>query len=60
MKLNPDKEVVEAIRKRLVIIHEAYGQPYCPCVPQDQWNKDTVCMCKAAREDQECHCGLYV
>ena len=41
MKLNPNEKVVEAIRKRLIITNG-----YCPCIPQDQWNEDTICLCK--------------
>lgn len=32
---------------------------YCPCLIEQ--NKDTKCMCKKFREQEEgiCHCGLY-
>lgn len=54
--LNPDKSIVEDIRKRL---NENDG--YCPC--RLVKNKDTKCMCKEFVEQTtsgECHCGLYI
>ena len=55
IELNPNKEIVNDIRKRL---KENNG--YCPC--QLEKNEDTKCMCKLFREQKsgECHCGLYV
>lgn len=55
IKLNPDKEIVEEIRKAL---RENDG--YCPCRPEK--TRDTVCMCKEFREQESglCHCGLYL
>ena len=55
MILNPNKKIVNAIKKRLEITG---GQ--CPCVPQDQWNEDTICECKDMREKNICHCKLYI
>ena len=54
--VNPDREFVEEMRKRLV---ETEG--YCPCAFEK--NDNTKCMCKEFREqDTEgyCHCGLYL
>lgn len=55
IKVNPDKKLVEEIRKKLV---ENAG--YCPC--KIEKNPDTKCMCKDFREQKkgECHCGLYI
>lgn len=53
--LNSDKELVKAIRNRLKIT-----QGQCPCVPEEEWNEDTMCPCKKLREHEECCCGLYV
>jgi len=53
--LNPDKTIVEGIRKRLVITKQQ-----CPCIAEDEWTNDTICPCKVFRETKECHCGLYV
>lgn len=55
VELNPDKDIVDAIRKRLVVTD---GQ--CPCVPQTQWNQDTMCPCKQLKVDKHCCCGLYI
>lgn len=54
--LNPDKSIVEDIRKRL-----KENDGYCPC--RLVKNKDTKCMCKEFVEQTtsgECHCGLYI
>ena len=57
--VNPDKEIVEDIRKRL-----KDNNGYCPCALMQ--NEDTKCMCKDFREKirdnklGECHCGLYI
>jgi ferredoxin-thioredoxin reductase catalytic subunit len=50
---NPDKEVVEMIRKGL---KQTGG--YCPC--ELEKTQDNVCPCKTYRETDECRCGLYV
>ncbi len=52
--LNENEKIVEAIRKRLIITGG-----YCPCVPQEKWNEDTLCACKAYREEGYCCCKLY-
>ena len=55
MKLNPNKEIVKAIKKRL---KQTGG--YCPCVPKNKWNDDTICPCKMKRDHDICHCKLYI
>lgn len=55
IKKNPDKEFERELRRQ---IKDNGG--YCPCSVFK--NKDTKCMCKEFREQQEpgyCHCGLY-
>lgn len=58
IKLNPDDNVVEEVRKAL---KENGG--YCPCAILK--NDDTKCMCKDFRDQiaygipGQCHCGLY-
>lgn len=59
VRMNPDKEHVEEVRKAL-----KENEGYCPCaVTKDA---DTKCICKEFREQMEqgisgkCHCGLYV
>ena len=58
IKLNPNDEQVEAVRKAL---QENGG--YCPCAVFK--NEDTKCMCKNFREQikqgipGKCNCGLY-
>ena len=53
MQVNPDAQVAEAIRKRVI---KCNG--YCPWVPER--NDDTVCPCKKMREEGHCCCTLYV
>ncbi len=55
IELNPDKKLVELVRKNLKI-----NDGYCPCAIVK--NDDTKCMCKHFREQKEgiCHCGLYI
>lgn len=51
--LNPDKEHVATIREAL-----KNSDGYCPCsIIRDE---DTKCMCKEARENNICHCELFV
>lgn len=53
--VNPDKELVDIIRKKL-----KENEGYCPC--RLQKTKDTKCICKEFLEQEsgECHCGLYI
>ena len=51
--LNPDKEVVDSIRREL---KENGG--YCPCALIK--SKDTKCPCLNKRKYNECECGLYI
>lgn len=55
IKVNEDKEVVEAIKEGL-----KKNGGYCPC--RIERTPETKCMCKEFREqtEGECHCGLYV
>lgn len=59
VKLNPNKEVVDAIKQGL---KETGG--YCPC--RTERTDDTKCMCKEFKEQIKdpnfegyCHCMLY-
>jgi ferredoxin-thioredoxin reductase catalytic subunit len=53
LKLNPDKDIVKAVKERLKITGG-----YCPCIPEQ--TTDTKCICKDARENGICHCSLFV
>lgn len=58
IKLNPDKEFVQEIRKQLKA-----NSGYCPCSLVK--SEDTKCRCKEFRQQIErgeagyCHCGLW-
>lgn len=58
VRLNPDTETVNDIRKRL-----KDNNGYCPCNLVK--NPDTKCRCKEFRDQIErgekgfCHCGLW-
>lgn len=53
MILNPDKE-----KRNKVLLELRQTKGYCPCMIEQ--NEDTKCMCKCAREEDTCICGLYV
>ena len=55
IKLNPDKTIVENIRRKL-----KENDGYCPC--RLKKTPETKCMCKEFIEQDagECHCGLYI
>lgn len=55
IRLNPDKETVKDIRKR---IKDNNG--YCPCALVK--TADTKCMCKEFLEQDNgmCRCGLFI
>lgn len=54
-KLNPNSKVVNAILKQ---IDANDGE--CPCVNPGKTREDRMCPCKEYRENDICHCGLYV
>ena len=53
IKLNPDKDVVASIKKKI-----KDNDGYCPCILER--SEDTKCPCKDFKDTKECHCGLYV
>ena len=53
MKLNPDKEFVKEVGKRIKA-----NEGHCPCVIVK--TPDTICPCKEKRENNHCCCGLYL
>jgi thioredoxin len=66
-QLNPNREVVERIIKRLLENEKKYGARYCPCRritgnPED--DKSKICPCAYHRMEIEknghCLCGLFV
>lgn len=54
-KLNPNEKVVNAIIKR---INKCDGE--CPCDNPGKTREDRLCPCKEYRENNICHCNLYV
>lgn len=54
-QLNPNQKVVNAILKRC----EA-NDGECPCHNPGETREDRLCPCKSYREDDECHCMLYI
>ena len=53
--LNPDKKIVNNIRKALI-----RTKGYCPCIPSYLWNNDAICPCKDYKETKKCKCKLYI
>lgn len=54
-KLNPNPKIVEGIKKA---VERNNGE--CPCHNPYAGTKDAICPCKAYREEDNCHCSLYV
>lgn len=54
-KLNPNEKVVNAIIKR---INKCDGE--CPCDNPGKTREDRICPCKEYRENNICHCNLYI
>ena len=66
-RLNPDKEIAEALIKGLVTIEKAKGEKYCPCRPvtgNKEDDKKIICPCiyheDEIKRDGHCHCRLFV
>ena len=54
-RLNPNEKVVASITKRIAIC-----QGECPCSNPGKTVEDRTCPCKEYRENDVCHCQLYV
>lgn len=54
-ELNPDDKIVNAILKRLEVTGGV-----CPCDNLGKLLSDRFCPCKNYRENDICHCTLYV
>lgn len=54
-RLNHNEKVVAAITKRIAIC-----QGECPCSNPGKTVEDRTCPCKEYRENDVCHCQLYV
>lgn len=54
-KLNPNDKVVNSILKRVEANNEE-----CPCSNPGVTHEDRCCPCKEYRENNVCHCTLYV
>lgn len=53
--LNPNDKVVNSILKRC----EA-NDGECPCHNAGKTKEDRLCPCKSYRDDDMCHCNLYI
>ena len=53
--LNPNDKIVNAILKRIEM-----NNGLCPCDNPGKLLSDKVCPCKEYRENNVCHCTLYV
>ena len=51
--VNPDKKVADRVRAAIKA-----NDGFCPCKLEK--NEDTHCPCKEMREEQNCHCGLFM
>jgi len=53
--LNPNDKVVNAILKRCEL-----NNGECPCINPGKTREDRLCPCKEYRENDVCHCTLYI
>ena len=53
--LNPNDKIVNAIMKRCEL-----NNFECPCHNPGETHEDRLCSCKEYRENDVCHCNLYV
>lgn len=53
--LNPNDKVVNAILKRCEL-----NNGECPCMNPGETHEDRLCPCKEYRENNICHCTLYI
>lgn len=53
--LNPSDRIVKAITHRLEVTN---GE--CPCHNPGKTRTDRLCPCREYRENDTCHCSLYV
>ena len=53
--LNPSDKIVNAILKRCEM-----NNGECPCDNPGKTHEDRFCPCKEYRENDVCHCTLYV
>ena len=53
--LNPSDKIVNAILNRIQLNH---GE--CPCDNPGKTIEDRLCPCKEYRENDICHCTLYI
>lgn len=62
-KITDDLDLKAKISFGLKENYHKYGAPHCPCVNPKFYNEDTICPCKAFREEtpigEKCYCGLY-
>lgn len=53
--LNPKDTIVNAILNRIEMCNDE-----CPCDNPGKTREDRLCPCKEYRENDICHCTLYV
>lgn len=65
-RLNPDKEIVNAIIKGLLENEKNHGYRYCPCrvlTGKKEEDVPKICPCKWHKDEIKqmghCHCGLF-
>lgn len=67
LKLNPNRDLLEALAKRLLENGKKYGARYCPCrvvKSQPQIEEKNICPCfyskKEIEENGHCLCWLFL
>jgi len=62
-KLNSNKKVISTLIDGLIHNKHQNGEYYCPCkimTGDKEKDAENICMCREAREDGRCVCGLFV
>lgn len=66
-KLQPDKEILNAILNGLMRNYDKYGEIYCPCrmmTGDKKKDKESICPCafhkKEIKEEGHCRCRLFL
>jgi ferredoxin-thioredoxin reductase catalytic subunit len=57
-QVNPDAEVRDSTLEGLERKKKLFKVRYCPCFIDNTLER--VCPCRPMREQQDCHCGLFV
>ncbi len=58
-QLTSDENVLTNIKCMLLKNNDEFGDFYCPC-KIDKTDTNNICPCIDIKENDKCHCGLFV